>query len=94
MPDNELNRAPGASRGNCGGFYAAFITTSFSSAGCWLKPHTAHFVLSLHSGQTTDDEKADDNSLMMMSMAFGMDTLSAHARRRTVTHAISENCGE
>jgi len=52
-----------------------------------------HFVLSLHFGQTNDDEKAEDNSFTMMSIAFGMDTPSAQARRRTETHAISENCG-
>jgi len=48
----------------------------------------------LHCGQTTEEEKADDSSLTMMSTAFGMETLSAQARRRTDTHAISENCGE
>jgi len=61
---------------------------------CWLKLHTVHLVLSLHCGQTTEEEKADDSSLTMMSTALGMETPSAHARRRTDTHAISENCGE
>jgi len=64
------------------------------AAGCCLKLHALHFVLSLHCGQTTEDEKADDSSLTMMSTALGMDTPSAQARRRTDTHAISENCGE
>ena len=64
------------------------------AAGCWLKLHTSHFDLSLHCGQTTEDEKADDSSFTMMSTAFGMETFSAQARRRTDTHAISENCGE
>jgi len=36
---------------------------------------------------------AEDNSLTMMSIAFGIDTPSAQARRRTETQAISENCG-
>jgi len=53
-----------------------------------------HLDLSLHCGQTTEDEKAEDSSLTMMSTAFGIDTPKAHARRRTDTHAISENCGE
>jgi len=48
----------------------------------------------LHCGQTTEDEKADDSSFTMMSTALGMETPSAHARRRTDTHAISENWGE
>jgi len=64
------------------------------AASCCLKLHALHFVLSLHCGQTTEDEKADDNSFTMMSTAFGMDTPRAHARRRMEIHAISENCGE
>jgi hypothetical protein len=48
----------------------------------------------LHCGQTKDDEKADDNSLTIMSIAFGMDTPNAHTRRRIETQAVSENCGE
>jgi hypothetical protein len=86
---------PTAAEGHCGcGFYAVFFNASFSSSGFWLKPQIPHLVLSLHCGQTTDDENADDNSFMMMSMAFGMDTLNAQARRRIVIHAFSDSCGE
>jgi hypothetical protein len=64
-----------------------------SVAGCWLKAHNLHFVLSLHNGQTSSGEKTEGSALTTLSTALGMDTLRAYARRRTVTVARLENCG-
>jgi len=69
------------------------LNTPYAADVCWLKLQTLHFDLSLHCGQTTDEAKTEDSSLTIMSIAFGMETFRAHARRRTVTHAFSENCG-
>jgi hypothetical protein len=50
-------------------------------------------VLSLHEGQTTDGEKTEGNAVTALSTTLGMETCKAHARRRTVMVALSENCG-
>jgi hypothetical protein len=90
-PDNEAH-TPAENGGGCCGGYAAFCVPTFSAVG-WLKAQSLHFVLSLQRGQTSDGEKIAVIWLMILSIAFGIDKPSAHARRRTVTVPVWENCG-
>jgi len=59
-----------------------------------LNAQELHFRLSLQVLQTFDESMIKGSSRIIFSTAWVIGLFKNHAKRRTDTDAVSENCGE